>query len=254
MPRMPWHTQWKWSAALALVGAGLAPIVFAAKLPPDYPLAFRCQGQGTPAERIVACDRIIAAGGVSLLTPAQAYGLRADALAEMNQYTDAIADYDRAIALDPRDPTAHFNRGLAYAALGDDAHAVADFDEQIRLQPQYYDAFYHRGLIWTRKHEFDLAIRDFDEVIRLYHSFGDEVCCRYTLMTALYRRGLARLDRGDLDRAIDDFSGAIAINPTADFYASRSEAYDRAGDHAAALKDTMMATALAGRGYTYKER
>jgi tetratricopeptide (TPR) repeat protein len=49
----------------------------------------------------------------------------------------AIADYDEAICLNPRDPCPLYNRGNAWQAKGDHDRAFADYDEAIRLAPNY---------------------------------------------------------------------------------------------------------------------
>lgn len=47
----------------------------------------------------------------------------------------AIADFDRAIELQPWLKWAHYNRGLAYKLKGDQARARADFDREKQLYP-----------------------------------------------------------------------------------------------------------------------
>jgi tetratricopeptide (TPR) repeat protein len=247
---------------VAHICAGLAALSVqhsSVAAPFDYSpdsLDSQCQGQGrTPDARIEACDRIIASGGGTQLSAAEALNLRGNHLSTKHEYDRAIEDYNRSIQLDPRHTTAFFNRGLAYVAIGDADQAMRDFDEQIRLQRRYISAFYQRGMIWAQRQKFDLAIGDFDEVIRLYHSFGDEVCCRGTLRMALYRRGRARLGMRDYDRAIDDFSQAIAIAPPfADLHESRGEAHLLKGNYVRAFIDKAIAVVLRRRGNEFKER
>ena len=45
--------------------------------------------------------------------------------------------FDRAIALDPRDADAYYERGLAHAALGEQAVAEKDFEQAARLAPDH---------------------------------------------------------------------------------------------------------------------
>ncbi len=55
---------------------------------------------------------------------------------EIKGETDAaIADYDRAIQLDPASVNAFYDRGLAYNVKGDYGRAIADFDRVIQLDP-----------------------------------------------------------------------------------------------------------------------
>ncbi len=59
----------------------------------------------------------------------------------------AIADFDRAIRLNPEYATAFNNRGIAYQNNYFD-RAIADYDEAIRINPEYATAFTNRGNAW----------------------------------------------------------------------------------------------------------
>ena len=51
-------------------------------------------------------------------------------------YTGAIADYDKAIKLNPDYALAYTNRGLAKAQLKQYSEAIADLDKAIELDPK----------------------------------------------------------------------------------------------------------------------
>jgi tetratricopeptide (TPR) repeat protein len=51
------------------------------------------------------------------------------------KYDLAIADYDQAIRLDPKDADYYNDRGLAYYAKGDYDRAIADFQQVLRINP-----------------------------------------------------------------------------------------------------------------------
>ncbi|MGB5241792.1 MAG: tetratricopeptide repeat protein, partial [Prochlorococcaceae cyanobacterium] len=59
----------------------------------------------------------------------------------LRNYPAAIADYDRAIDLDPTDPAAHQNRGRLRNWTGDQAGALADANRALALDPK--DNFNH---------------------------------------------------------------------------------------------------------------
>jgi lipoprotein NlpI len=48
----------------------------------------------------------------------------------------AIADFTRAIELDPQLTWAYYNRGLAFVYTGNEGEAQKDFDECLRLRPE----------------------------------------------------------------------------------------------------------------------
>ena len=66
-------------------------------------------------------------------------------------YDKAIADYDEAIELDPKDAVAYNNRGVAWYAKNEYDKAIADFNEAIRLDPEDAVAYINRGNAWYAK-------------------------------------------------------------------------------------------------------
>jgi tetratricopeptide (TPR) repeat protein len=59
----------------------------------------------------------------------------------------AIADYDRAIELDPRLAFAYRNRGNARLKKGDLAGAIADYEAFLKLAPNHPSAPEARALV-----------------------------------------------------------------------------------------------------------
>ena len=60
--------------------------------------------------------------------------------------TKSLADYDRAIQLNPNNAIAYYNRGLAKYALGKNQEAIADYDLAIKLDSNHAIAYVNRGL------------------------------------------------------------------------------------------------------------
>ncbi len=88
------------------------------------------------------------------------------------EYEKAIADYDRAIALDPNDANAYHNRGLAYRNINEYHKAIADYDRAIALDPDYRNAYHNRGLTYYNLNEYQKAIADYDRAIALDPNFA----------------------------------------------------------------------------------
>jgi tetratricopeptide (TPR) repeat protein len=55
------------------------------------------------------------------------------------EYREAITAYDVAISLNDRNPGTYFDRGLAYAALGESSQALADFEEVLNLDESWQE-------------------------------------------------------------------------------------------------------------------
>ena len=71
---------------------------------------------------------------------------RGNAKAELKRYSEAIADYDKAIELDPNFALAYMNRGKAKAELKQYSEAIADYDKAIELDPNFALAYTNRGV------------------------------------------------------------------------------------------------------------
>jgi tetratricopeptide (TPR) repeat protein len=66
---------------------------------------------------------------------------------------------------------AYTNRGLAYAAIGDNDRAIQDFDEAIRLNPNDDWAYFNRGLTRFFLAMFQAAQEDFKKASELNTTF-----------------------------------------------------------------------------------
>ena len=118
-------------------------------------------------------------------------------------YDAAIANYDRAIALEPDDADAYHNRGIAKDAQGDYAAAIADFNRAIALEPDDADAYHNRGIAKDAQGDYAAAIADFDRAIALEPDDAD----------VYHNRGVAKAEQGDYAGAIADYDRVIALDP-----------------------------------------
>ncbi|MDE7495850.1 MAG: tetratricopeptide repeat protein [Muribaculaceae bacterium] len=64
----------------------------------------------------------------------------------MKELSDAIADYDAALALNPRLVYAWFNKGCIYYLLQDFGTAAACFTKAVETDPDFGEAYFNRGL------------------------------------------------------------------------------------------------------------
>jgi TonB family protein len=62
--------------------------------------------------------------------------------------------------------TAYLDRGRTYFQQDDSDRAIADYTKAIELDPEGADAYNHRGVAYLSKLDFDSAIADFDKAIQ----------------------------------------------------------------------------------------
>jgi Tfp pilus assembly protein PilF len=72
----------------------------------------------------------------------------------------AIAEFDKALKLDPSNPNVLKARGDTYLAQGDRDRAIADFTQAIRIDAKLTAAYVNRGVAYLGKSDWDLAIAD----------------------------------------------------------------------------------------------
>ena len=100
----------------------------------------------------------------------EAYTIRIYAYRHLYNNTDnydRIADYDRAIKLEPENAALYRNRADLYRGKGNYNKAIADYKEAVRLNPEDTAIYDNRAFLYEEMGDYDQAIRDCGESIRL---------------------------------------------------------------------------------------
>jgi tetratricopeptide (TPR) repeat protein len=147
----------------------------------------------------------------------------------------AIADYDRALGLDPKDLQASYRRGLARQAKGDWSGAIADYNAVLSHNPRDADAFSNLGFVKQSQGDLDGALADYAQALLINPKIPG----------AYYNEGLIEVQQGYLDGAIADFNHALDLDPKmALAYYNRGNAKNAEGNMDGAIADYTQALAL----------
>ena len=92
----------------------------------------------------------------------------------MDEHSEAIADYDRAIELKPDYAEAYNNRGIANRILECHSEAIADYNRAIELKPDFAEAYNNRGVAYDSLGDKEKARRDFLKAKELAEQSGDK--------------------------------------------------------------------------------
>lgn len=86
---------------------------------------------------------------------------------QSGRYRAAIANYDRALRLEPDAARIYGNRGLAKRILGRYREAVADYDQALRLEPDTAYIYANRAGAKSALGQYQEATADYDQALRL---------------------------------------------------------------------------------------
>jgi tetratricopeptide (TPR) repeat protein len=129
------------------------------------------------------------------------YNGRGNAWSDKGDFDRAIADHSQAIQLDPKYAVAYNNRCWARATAGRDLQqALSDCDESLRLKPKNANAMSSRGFVYFRLNRLDDAIANYDASLKINSGNAEP----------LYGRGIAKLLKGDTAAGNSDIAAAKA--------------------------------------------
>ncbi len=160
-------------------------------------------------------------------------GDEADKSAELE--SQALADFETAVKLDPTHWKAMQNRGVSLAQLGEYEKALSDFDRVIQLKPEYANAWFNRGEIRCEQGNFEQALADYNQVLRLDPADSG----------ARTGRGHTYFQLRRFREALDDYNLAVSLDGgNSDAYANRADAYQSLGQWEQAAADYRRAIEL----------
>jgi tetratricopeptide (TPR) repeat protein len=86
---------------------------------------------------------------------------------DAGEFDKAIADFTKAIQIDPQYASAWNSRGVAWREKEDYRKAIQDYDEALRIDRRYAEAYGNRGFALRRLGDYAPAIADYEQAIRL---------------------------------------------------------------------------------------
>jgi tetratricopeptide (TPR) repeat protein len=182
------------------------------------------------AGQVEACTAVASDTGADNRRRAMAFVRRGMLRARHADYTRAIADFGRALRMDPTYAQAYVERGLVHHERGAIEVAMRDFDTALAIEPTLTSA-----LEWRREAlnaRFDQYQRQLDQL--------DEALSRDPINASFLnnRCWLRVTNDGDLNAALADCNAAVRIDPSsANALDSRGLVHLKRGEFAAAAAD-----------------
>ena len=157
----------------------------------------------------------------------------------------AIADFDEALKIDPKNAGVLNARGMANLTKGQYDRAIADFTEELRLLPNNDRTYNERGRAHLDKGELPLALADFERAVAI----------NAVNVGARNNRGVVLAKQGKNDLAIAEYNEVLRIDPQYLLaYTNRGRAYEQKGQFQEALADFKHAMDEPGRKISEDQR
>lgn len=208
---------------------------------------------GAPDQGRKALTKWIEAGADDAEKNAEAYRLRAQTYAQLGKYEDADADIAAALAIDSDNHEIHALKGTIHAIQEEWDEAAASYKEALaKFEPEedsdlpYIEGHLQRSAMLEEaakatddpEKQRELFQEKLDESQRLLDALPDRPDVAPAKASALFSRGVAERQLGDLAAAVRSFSDAIDINPAmAQAYFRRGICFFHMGEERMAIDD-----------------
>lgn len=140
---------------------------------------------------LIAC---LSAAAESDPADSSVWNLLGEEKLNLQEYEDAIAAFDKALAIDPQLVNAYYLKGLAFRGQGDHAKAVELYTQALEIQPDYTDILIARAVGRKELQEFNGAIADLTAVLEQKPNLGPA----YQLRGQLYQ-AVGKQEQADKD-------------------------------------------------------
>lgn len=122
---------------------------------------------------------------------------------QQGQYNQALAQYKKAMDIDPNYYPAYYNLGLAYMQVKKYDLAAETLKKAVTLEPKSGVAFLNLGISYTQLGKYDEALKYLQQAYK-FNSGSAEV---------LYQIGLAYEKSGRKEDAIYQYNAAVGFDP-----------------------------------------
>jgi tetratricopeptide (TPR) repeat protein len=154
-------------------------------------------------ETITIMTAVIAGGKLPAEWQPYPYFYRGQAYRRTEKFTDALADFDKAVALKADLAPAFFESGMAYQAQEKYKQAIASYDKAVKISPDNAEYIYSRCVSKSWAGDNAGAREDCKKAVALKDDYVD----------AWQTLGRAHEDLGQLDKAEECYKKVLKLEP-----------------------------------------
>jgi tetratricopeptide (TPR) repeat protein len=156
-----------------------------------------CAQDKDPDLQIKACTIEIRRGG----NVAWAYTNRGNAYFAKGNNDRAVAEYSKAIEIDPRSALAYGTRGMVHSIQNENDRAIADYNKAIERDPKNAVFYNNRAWAYFKSGNAAQGLPDAENALELQPDYARALDTRGSIFEALGRR----------EEAIADFRHALSV-------------------------------------------
>ena len=123
--------------------------------------------------------------------------------AQLGRAEDALASYNRALAVKPDSAEALYNRGITLRNLNRLDESLTSYDRALAIKPDFAAALVNRGLIYHHLKQLDDALTSYETALVVKPDYAE----------ALYNRGITLFEMRHFEEALKSYDEALLINP-----------------------------------------
>jgi tetratricopeptide (TPR) repeat protein len=158
------------------------------------------EGTQQPApEYVPYCTRAIEARNLNTRDLAMTHNNRGAILQMLGREDEALADFNRALTLNPALSLSYLNRGMIFANRQEFRRAWDDFNRAIEVAPDDSRGYVNRSLVYFKTEQFDYALKDLEQALLVN---PEDPLAYNNRAVIFYREGKPDLAFEDSERAI----------------------------------------------------
>ena len=140
---------------------------------------------------------------------AQQFIDRANVKAETYDGDWAIANFTRALSLEPNNADAYYGRATVQTNIKNYLGAIEDYDRTIQLEPKKVNAYLDRSTSKQQVYDYTGSLNDASKALSLTTEEGLQA-------DAYYLRSVAQFNQGNYAEALNDLKQSTTLNPYRD--------------------------------------
>jgi tetratricopeptide (TPR) repeat protein len=142
---------------------------------------------------------------VTVLLPDEAkpHFLLGNVYNQLNQFAEAIEQYQTVLSLEPDSSSAQTNLGVVYYKMGDLETAIQAYDAALRIEPDDAETHYLLGAAYVQMEQLEQGQAEFETALAL----DDRLAPAYIGL------GNVHLLQGDLESALSALEKAVTLDP-----------------------------------------